>query len=185
MTFHNGIESYSYSQLIFWRSSKISSHCYLPCFIFGPEKNHFQRSELLLSASQIFMDGSLEHKALCTTFNYLLWVTMMHKRKIMLTSYPGKRVHFSRSVMSNSSWPHESQHPRPPCPSPTPGVHSDSGPSSRWCHPAISSSVSSTLIRLLAQVTQSITNEGKHTYFCDRITSLYYLKWKYLTTEAF
>ena len=37
--------------------------------------------------------------------------------------------------------PHESQHARPPCPSPTPGVHSDPHPSSRWCHPAISSSV--------------------------------------------
>ena len=37
--------------------------------------------------------------------------------------------------------PHEWQHARPPCPSPTPGVHSNSGPSSRWCHPAISSSV--------------------------------------------
>ena len=37
--------------------------------------------------------------------------------------------------------PHESQHARPPCPSPTPGVHSDSCPSSWWCHPAISSSV--------------------------------------------
>ena len=36
---------------------------------------------------------------------------------------------------------HESQHTRPPCPSPTPGVHSDSCPSSQWCHPAISSSV--------------------------------------------
>ena len=37
--------------------------------------------------------------------------------------------------------PHESQHARPPCPSPTPGVHSNSRPSSPWCHPAISSSV--------------------------------------------
>ena len=42
--------------------------------------------------------------------------------------------------MSNSLQPHESQHVRPPCPSPTPGVHSDSRPSSQWCHPAISSS---------------------------------------------
>ena len=50
-------------------------------------------------------------------------------------------VQFSLSVMSNSLQPHESQHARPPCPSPTPGVHSDSGPSSQWCHPAISSSV--------------------------------------------
>ena len=47
----------------------------------------------------------------------------------------------SRSVMSDSLRPHESQHARPPCPSPTPRVHSDSRPSSQWCHPAISSSV--------------------------------------------
>ena len=50
-------------------------------------------------------------------------------------------VQFSRLVVSNSLWPHELQHARPPCPSPTPRVHSDSGPSSWWCHPAISSSV--------------------------------------------
>ena len=47
----------------------------------------------------------------------------------------------SRPVVSDSLRPHESQHARPPCPSPTPGVHSDSGPLSQWCHPAISSSV--------------------------------------------
>ena len=50
-------------------------------------------------------------------------------------------VHFSHSVMSDSLRPHGLQHARPPCPSPTPGVHSDSHPSSWWCHPAISSSV--------------------------------------------
>ena len=50
-------------------------------------------------------------------------------------------VQFSQSVVSDSLRPHESQHARPPCPSPTPGVHSDSCPSSRWCHPAISYSV--------------------------------------------
>ena len=48
---------------------------------------------------------------------------------------------FSRSVESNSLRPRESQHARPPCPSPTPRVHSDSRPLSQWCHPAISSSV--------------------------------------------
>ena len=48
----------------------------------------------------------------------------------------------SRSVVSDSLRPHESQHARPLCPSPTPGVHSDSRPSSQRCHPAISSSVS-------------------------------------------
>ena len=48
---------------------------------------------------------------------------------------------FSLSVMSDSLQPHESQHSRPPCPTPTPRVYSDSCPSSQWCHPAISSSV--------------------------------------------
>ena len=50
-------------------------------------------------------------------------------------------VQFSRSVVFDSLWPHESQHARPPCPSPTPGVHSDSHPWSQYCHPDISSSV--------------------------------------------
>ena len=50
-------------------------------------------------------------------------------------------VQFSHSVMSDSLWPHELQHTRPPCPSPTPEVHSNSCPLGRWCHPAISSSV--------------------------------------------
>ena len=50
-------------------------------------------------------------------------------------------VQFSRSVVSDSLRPHESQHARPPCPSPTPGVYSNSCPLSQWCHPAISSSV--------------------------------------------
>ena len=50
-------------------------------------------------------------------------------------------VQFSRSAVSDSLWPHESQNTRPPCPSPTPRIYSNSCPSSRWCHPAISSSV--------------------------------------------
>ena len=52
-----------------------------------------------------------------------------------------KEVHFSRSVVSNSLQRHESQHTRPPCPSPTPRVYSNSYPSNQWCHPAILSSV--------------------------------------------
>ena len=48
---------------------------------------------------------------------------------------------FSCSVMSDYLWPHGLQHARPPCPSPTPRVYSNSCPLSRWCHPAISSSV--------------------------------------------
>ena len=50
-------------------------------------------------------------------------------------------VQFSRSVVSDSLQPHELQDARPSCPSPTPRVHSDSCPSSWWCHPAVSSSV--------------------------------------------
>ena len=50
-------------------------------------------------------------------------------------------VQFSRSVVSNSLWPQEMQHTRPPCPSLTAGVYSNPYPSSWWCHPTISSSV--------------------------------------------
>ena len=60
-------------------------------------------------------------------------------------------VRFTRSVMSNSFWPHELQHARPPCPSPTPRVHTDSCASTPWCHPAISSS-----LLLLASIFPSI-----------------------------
>ena len=60
-----------------------------------------------------------------------------HKSK----EYQFSSVQFSHSVVSNSLRPHESPHSRPPCPSSPPGVHSDSCPSSWWCHPAISSSV--------------------------------------------
>ena len=57
------------------------------------------------------------------------------------SSFYTKSVQFSHSVVSNSLWPHESQHARPPSPSPTPGIHSNSRPLNQWCHPAISSSV--------------------------------------------
>ena len=64
---------------------------------------------------------------------------------LMDCSQPGSSVHtsvqFSHSVLSDSLRPHELQHARPPCPSPTPGVYPNSCPLSRWCHPNISSSV--------------------------------------------
>ena len=62
-------------------------------------------------------------------------------RAIKIYSLQFSSVQVSRSVVSDSLRPHESQHARPPCPSPSPGVHSDSHPSSQWCHPTISSSV--------------------------------------------
>ena len=63
-------------------------------------------------------------------------VNKAHKIEILFLA----SVQFSRSVVSDSLWRHELQHDRPPCPSPSPGVHSNSRPSSWWCHPAILSS---------------------------------------------
>ena len=55
--------------------------------------------------------------------------------------WDGSSVQFSHSVVSSSLWPHGLPHDRPPCPSPTPRVYSNSCPLNRWCHPTISSSV--------------------------------------------
>ena len=70
-----------------------------------------------------------------------MYISEKNNNVAKTTSVQFSSVHSSGSVVSDSLWPHESQHARPPCPSPTPGVHSDSRPSSSWCHPAISSSV--------------------------------------------
>ena len=59
----------------------------------------------------------------------------------LIIARPCSSVQFSCSVVSDSLQPHESQHTRPPCPSPTHRVHTNSCASSQWCHPAISSSV--------------------------------------------
>ena len=70
------------------------------------------------------------------------WLILeIHKNNSNTVDFVLSSVQFSRSVMSNSLLPHESQHTRPPCPSQTPRVHSNWRPSSRWCHPVISSSV--------------------------------------------
>ena len=73
-----------------------------------------------------------------TGADYTEWSKSERKTPIQ---YQFSSVQFSRSVVSGSLRPNELQHARPPCPSPTPGVHSDSRPLSQWCHPAISSSV--------------------------------------------
>ena len=69
------------------------------------------------------------------------WIPRFASEKKNIQRMTFSSVQFSCSVVSDSLWPHESQHARPPCPSPTPRVHSDSRPSSQWCHPAISSSI--------------------------------------------
>ena len=78
--------------------------------------------------------------------NYRTIALISHTSKVMLKILQARlqqyrSVQFSHSVVSNSLWSHESQHTRPPCTSLSPRVHSDSRPSSQWCHPAISSLV--------------------------------------------
>ena len=85
------------------------------------------------------------HEQYKQDLNWMTWrvSSLPFQEELMSFSPSSSRFssfHFSRSVVSDSLRTHESQHARPPCPSPTPGVHSDSHPSSRWCHPAISSS---------------------------------------------
>ena len=77
-----------------------------------------------------------------TNYFFKFWLSLKKIIEIWLPyNVVFSSVQFSHSVVSDSLWPHESQHARPPCPSPTPRVHSSSHPLSRWCHPAISSSV--------------------------------------------
>ena len=74
---------------------------------------------------------------ICFSFyDYSLCMTVSGSTSVQFSS-----VQFSHSVMSDSLWLYESEHTRPPCPSPTPRVYSNSCPLSQWCHPTISSSV--------------------------------------------
>ena len=93
------------------------------------------------SADTLALDFSASkterNKCLLFICGILLWQLKRKSQGLCCLS----SVQFSHSVVSYSLRPHESQHARAPCPSPTPRVHSDSSPSSQWCHPAISSSV--------------------------------------------
>ena len=68
-------------------------------------------------------------------------LTSLCKGAIYLFNWLVSSVQFSHSIVSDSFWPQEPQHTRPPCPSPTPGVYPNSYPLSRWCHTTILSSV--------------------------------------------
>ena len=68
-----------------------------------------------------------------------IWLLFIKKKSMKINAW--RFVQFSRSVVSDSLWPRDSQHARPSCPSPTLGVYPNSCPFSQWCHPAISSSV--------------------------------------------
>ena len=94
----------------------------------------FLFSTVLLSAK---IKYSTNFFGFTTSWQYLHWTVM----KLRLWIFLHYSVQFSRSVMSDSLQPHEPQHARPSCPSPTPGVHPNPCPLSRWCHSTISSSV--------------------------------------------
>ena len=78
-----------------------------------------------------------------------------------LPAKPWVKIQFSRSVMSNSSWPHGLQHARPPCPSPNPRVYSDSCPSSWWCHQWV-----------LRTIVLSVEVGSNFVYFCRASVNL-------------
>ena len=99
---------------------------------------HSFRAHVLLIEANILQDSTqplTNYKLYLFLYVYILKCWLPSTRLIFSS------VQFTHSVVSDSLWPHELQHARPPCPSPTPRVHSDSCPLSRWCHPAISSSV--------------------------------------------
>jgi len=96
-----------------------------------------------------------------TELSYLFYTAGSYK--LLYTS-----VQFSRSVMSDSLRAHESQHARPPCPSPTPGVHPNPCPSSRGCHPTISCSVVP-----FSSCPQSFPKSGSFHFFFPHIFTFY------------
>ena len=110
----------------------------------------------------------------CLLFFYFLFWNLAFEKNRKNTSvslhipFISSNVQFSCSVVSDSLWPHKSQHVRPPCPSPTPGVHLNSRPSSRWCHPAISSSVAP-----FSSCPQSLPASGSFTMLAICITRVY------------
>jgi len=95
---------------------------------------------LLMCHSESWTLKKAEHQRI-NAFELWCWKRLLRVLWLQGDQTSLSSVQFSRSVVSDSLRPHELQHARPPCPSPIPGVHSNSRPSSQWCHPAISSSV--------------------------------------------
>ena len=89
-----------------------------------PKVRHLAKVKVTWSIIFIFAEKRDRELDKCVEFSKVVKVNVLGK-------HSGLSVQFSHSVVSNSSRPHESQHARPPCPSPIPGVHSDSCPSSQ------------------------------------------------------
>ena len=136
-----------------WESKGIESHttfshAYRSSYLF-PESNWIQMTQLHLTQSRtvstLYCDVATPTQLSSSETNFTLVIIVginyYLNRKYIYLYMSISSVQFSHSVVSDSLQPHESQHARPPCPSPTPRVHPNSHPSSRWFHPAISSSV--------------------------------------------
>ena len=93
------------------------------------------------SATLSFLPPSICHEVMGLDAMILVFWMLSFKPTFSLSSSAFSSVQFSHSVVSDSLWIHGLQHARPPWPSPTAGVYSDSCPLSQWCHPTISSSV--------------------------------------------
>ena len=140
--------------MIIWIFTKMiqsfSAHCLLHSEP-SPAFNHVFINSVLNTVYRVFLSCSSKFSRLLPKiqFQSCFYIFMCLQQqyptlstKICISYSPCNKlasVQFSRSVTSDSLRPHESQHARPSCPSPTPGVHPNSRPSSRWCHPAISS----------------------------------------------
>ena len=126
-----------------WKfSSIISSYTLSPSLSFLSMTQMIQMLYLFFSPTS-FVVLLIVFNLFCLCCSDCINATKLSSSLILLSSsvLSLSSVQFSRSVVSDSLQPHESQHARPPCPSPTPGVHSDSRPSSQLCYLAISSSV--------------------------------------------
>ena len=105
------------------------------------EPSHFifiliQQFNSLTNCSSTLITGKLKDSVIYKLLTYAYIFIIKISRTSSFSS-----VQFSRSVVADSLQPHELPHPRPPCPSPTPGVHPNPCPLSQWCHPTSSSSV--------------------------------------------
>ena len=115
---------------------------FCPC---GPEGESMELKRVIPESSDLMKFSLLDSGLAWTLSSCLLPDFSLLERECLFLClshlYVFSSVQFSHSGMSDSLQPHESQHSRPPCPSPTPGIYSNSCPLSQWCHPAISSSV--------------------------------------------
>ena len=126
---------------------KCSMQCnWILCVLLVKECNDLSKRCVKSQAVENKISDSFENWNLFNHGSFFFFfrahIILSHNAILEAFSFSKKEsVQFSRSVVSDFLWPHELQHARPPCPSPTPGVHPNPCPLSQWCHPAISSSV--------------------------------------------